>query len=309
MPLWIPIALLSTCIYVCGNLFDKYLLDRFRNEDEGISDANALFMFSSFFAIPTTILALYMGASMGLQLYQILIGLLAGVFNGLYLLLYLHSIARAELSRVTPVFQSVPIFLAIFGYIILNEVLTLPQMIAGLFIVAGSITLSYHKSEGRFHAVPTLLIFGASIAVSLQFVLFKYAAIDTSFWTSVLWSSVGLILFGATIFILNRNSRKHFLHIFRARQYKMIFLNFCNEIVDTTALLTLMFAQTLGPIALVQTVDAFHPIILMLGTSLLTILGFKSIQEDVSKYTLAQKIVGLLLIGIGSVYIYYPLFN
>lgn len=307
MPLWIPIAFTAVILWVIGNLIDKYLIESFRHDDDQDTDANTLFMFSSLFALPTGIFALIMGANFHFSLSQALIGIVVGVLNGTYLLLYLHALAKTEISRIAPVFQSIPIFTALFGFFFLRETLTSTQITAGLLVVSGAMILSYHKSSGKFKPLPTLLILAASVCVALQLTLFKVTALATTYWTGALLSSIGLFLFGLAVYVANKRSRKHLNHIFRTRQYRFIGINFANEVLDTLALFTFMFATLLGPLALVQTVHAYHPVITFMVTAIVAKLGYDVFGEEITRDVLLQKTLGIVLIGVGSAFIYIPL--
>ncbi|MBX9906456.1 DMT family transporter [Patescibacteria group bacterium] len=307
MPLWIPIAFLAVILWVIGNLIDKHLIEHFRNDADSDTDANTLFMFSSLFAVPTALFALFMGANFRIDQLNILLGISAGLLNGIYLLLYLHALAKTELSRIAPVFQSIPVFTAIFGWIFLHEVLTQTQLIAGAFLIVGATILSYHKSTSKFMLLPVVYILIASAAIALQVTLFKAAALDTSFWTGMFWSSIGLIVFGLGVYAYNTRSRVHINAVFAKRNYKLIGLNLFNELIDNAAMFIFLFATLLGPIALVQTVHAYHPVILLIVTTIAMKLGFKSLKEDVSQGALIQKVGGLAFVCIGSALIYIPL--
>lgn len=308
MPLWIPIAFLAVLLWVIGNLIDKYLLEKLRRDEEDSGfGAYTLFVFSALFAVPTMLLALVMGAEITIPYVEILRGITVGILNGIYLLFYLHAAARTEISRIVPIFQLVPILAALFGWIFLKEILSLPQIIAGALVISGALLMAYERSKERFDLRSVVFMIIACIAIALQLVLFKITTFETNYWTSIFWSAIGLISFGFFVFLTNKNSQRHIKTIIAQRKYQLIGVNFCNEVLDSAAYLTFLFATTLGPIALVQTVNAYQPILLLVITAVLTKLGFDHVAEDISVKTLFQKILGVLLIGIGSALIYIPL--
>lgn len=307
MPLWIPIAFLAIILWVIGNLTDKYLIEKFRHDDDEDTDANTLFLFSSLFAVPTALFAVFMGGHITIDLLHTLVGLTVGICNGFYIFFYLHAIAKTELSRLAPVYQTIPIFVAFLGWFFLGETLSFLQIISVVIIVTGAAILSYHRTSGHFKILPVIFILLSAIAVAFQFTLFKMTALSTSYWSGVLISSIGLFLFGTVIYLLSSRSRKHFNHIFIKKRYRVITLNLANELNEGAAVLVFTFATLLGPLALVQTVHAFHPVILFIVTTLAAKLGFDTLKEDISRETILQKTVGIALIGIGSAFVYIPL--
>lgn len=307
MPLWIPIAFIAVILWVLGNLIDKYLLEKFRNEEDNEADANTLFLFSAFFAVPVAGVAYAMGAHVTIAWSAFIGGIGVGVLNGVYLLLYLHAAARAEISRIVPIFQLVPVFTALLGWYFLHEILTSFQIIAGLLVLSGATILSYQRTKTKFQFEPVLMMLFACAAIASQLTLFKITTLATTYWTGVFWSAVGLALFGLLVYISSTRSRRHWNSIFIKKEYRIFVLNIGNEVLDSAAYLTFLFATTLGPIALVQTANAYQPVLLLVFAAVATKLGFDHVAEDISRETLIQKIFGIVLIGIGSACIYVPL--
>lgn len=307
IPLWVPVALIAVVLWVIGNITDKFLIEKYFRDKEVSTGPSTLLLFSLFSAIPTAAIALLCGADMIGSKNAISIGLVSGLFNGLYLLSYLKAVERTELSRVIPVAQSVPIFGFILAWFLLDEQLSGLQIFSGALILLGAVTLLYHRKEGRFDLWSFLFMLSASFCIATQMALFKVSALDIGYWSTVLWSNVGLFTLGLCIYSWNAKTRSEFNGIFLKKRYKVIAANAINELNETIAILVFSAATLLGPLALVQSVTAYQPIILLIITTIAAKFGFDFLKEDISKSTLAQKIIGIALVGIGSALVYLPL--
>ncbi len=308
MPLWIPLAFVAVILWVIGNMADKFLVEKYFKDSDEHTDADTLLMFSAAFAIPALLLALFMGAKIdGLSLAAV-IGLCAGVANGAYLFSYLKAVGRTELSRIIPIAQTVPLFGFIFAWMFLGEHIPASALLAGGVILLGAVVLVYHRGAGRVDLHSLFLILCASAAIALQMVLFKMSAETLGYWTGIFWTSVGLCGFGVVLYVRNTRSRQNFNALFRERSYGIISVNVVVECIELLAILVFSYAVLLGPVALVQTVTAYQPIVLLIATYAATRFGFSFLKEDISHSALVQKIAGIILIGVGSYYAYAPFF-
>lgn len=306
MPLWIPVGLCAVVLWVTGNIIDKYLIAKYAHDADDQTDVNTLFLFSSLFTALTAVGALIFGEPFNTTVTLMLQGVVSGLLFGLYLILYLHAIARSELSRIIPIFQSIPIFGFIFAFLLLGETVTLIELCAAAVILSGASILSYHRGKGTFDFRAPLFILVASAALALQETLYKDVAIESGYWTGIFWSCVGLSIFGLVIYAIRPNSRAAFNTIFSTRRWSILTANGANEIVDNAATLVFSFALLLGPIALVQTINAYQPILIFLVAYGAGKCGLHFLEEEMGRRTVYQKIGGITLISIGSLFVYKP---
>lgn len=73
---------------------------------------------------------------------------------------------------------------------------------------------------------------------------------------------------------------------------------------DSLGELLLFAAVMIGPIALVQSLGVYEPVLIFLISVILVRFETKYFSEDISKPVLIQKSVGILLILAGSVILY-----
>lgn len=298
---------MAVILWVTGNIIDKYLVEKYAHDVDDDTDVDTLFMFSALFAVPTTLLAFFMGGIFHAPDTVKIVGITAGLLFGLYLFLYLRALGRSELSRIIPIFQSIPIFGFIFASLLLGETLTTGQIIAGSIILLGSAIISYHHSDERFDLLSFFFILLGSAAIALQETLFKHAALATDYWTGILWSGVGLLLFGLIVYALRPHGRFALNQIFLKKRYAIIGTNSANEIVDASASLVFSFAILIGPIVLVQSMNAYQPLVILTVAYIAQRMNIRFLNEDMSMLTMFQKIVGIALIFVGSMLLYLPL--
>ncbi|WP_299848850.1 EamA family transporter [uncultured Roseovarius sp.] len=306
LPLWVILGLGGVLFSVFGTMFDKYLLERyFNSKDQG--GPGALIIFSALFAVTVVLLVVALRYSaIDFSLTVGAVGISAGVINGLWILMYLHAMIRADVSNVVPLFQTVPIFGLVFGAAILGEYLTGPQVLAALVIMSGAIVLMCKIDSGRLGLDVTsmVLMLGSSSCVALSQVVFKSAAVDANYWTAAFWLGVGYMSFGASLYRFVPTYRRQFLTLFSKRRLQIIGVNALNEVFDTAGDLIILAAVVIGPVALVQSLNAYEPMFIFLLSLLLMHLWPSYFQEDISTSALIQKFSGITIIVFGSIFLY-----
>src|SRR5262249_3618743 len=117
------------------------------------------------------------------------------------MLFYLRAIQSEEASVVAPLFQLNTIFTLLLAYLVLGERLTWLQIAGVALILAGALSLSIRARLFLRAFKPRLLVsmFAATFVLALSSVLFKYFAVEDSFWGTTFWSFVGEAVFGAVI--------------------------------------------------------------------------------------------------------------
>jgi len=312
IPLWLSIGSVAVIFWVIGVFVDKYLIGKYfqSSDNDEVGGAGTLVLFSAFFSIFVTVVALYKtDFIVDYSLNLIGLGLLAGLINISWLMLYLSTIERTELSRAIPLFQIIPIFGFIFGYILLGEVLPLSTALAALSIVFGAFILSFHFSlkETWFDWRTLFSMTLASAFVALSEIVFKISTIASDYWNTVFWFSLGVFLGGILIYVFFGNYRRKFNQFVAKSNYLVFPINGINELIDNIANLVFVFALTLGPVALVMTVNSYQPFLILVASSVLSYLLPKYFYEDMESVTLIQKVLGIAIITIGSWFLYHTL--
>lgn len=296
---WFLIALLNPILHAFINHFDKYLLSKYIKG----GTVGALILFSALFAVVALPVIFFINPQVlsSVSFWQGLILMLNGALLTVAILFYLYALDTDEASYVAPFFQLVPVFGFITGFLILGEVLTSQQVVAGLVILAGSFLLSLELNEGktRIKKKMVLLMLGSSFFYAINAVIFKSIAVHQGFLDSLFWDMAGKFLFGVILYFAVASYRKEFIHLIKVSGKAVISLNVFNEIIGLIGEFALIFAVLYAPVALVQSVSGMQPAFVLIIGVFLTVFFPKFAEESLTRKFLAQKILGIVIITIG----------
>lgn len=314
-PAWFTIGLTSVFIGVFGSFLDKYLLKKyFDDDDESDGDgAGGLILFSAFFLCLITPFLYYVSSpSLTLDSISNQLGILSGFLSCIWILLYLHALSRTDVSQAIPLFQTIPFFGLILAFIFFGEWLTSIQFISATVMLLGATILLYIRDstgsiDTKGSSVTLLLMLGSSFLVALSQVVFKAASNNEIFLTILFWNWIGFIGCGLVLFLVVSSYRQEFFHLIirKSSSLKNMFgAGALNESFDVVSDLLLLAAVLFGPVALVQSINAYEPFLTLLISFVIATVFSNYFESDVSKGGFTQKIVGVAVITIGSVMLY-----
>jgi uncharacterized membrane protein len=308
LPTWGLLGIGGVLLAVGGTLFDKYLLSKYFGDHEG-EDAGpgALVIFSAYFSIVIIAgLVFFNSVDFNFTPQSLAYSFTAGILNGLWILLYLKAIHRTSVSKAAPLMQTIPAFGLILAYISLGEVLTPEQLIAMVILLFGAIVLMQNRNEDSLGI--DYLTFGLMLSsaffVALSQTFFKIATTTTDYFSATLVLWVGFLFFGILLHVGVRSYRKQFNFMFAKRIKSVFSFNAANEVFDSVGELLFFAAIMVGPLALVQSLNAYEPFLILVISSLLTILYPKYFSESLTKYDMLQKTFGVLIVLLGSIILY-----
>lgn len=295
---WFLIALIAPALWSVTNHLDKYLISKyFKGAGTG-----ALIIFSALVGL-LVMPAVYAFRPdvIAIPLPQALAIIGGGMVYVVSILIYLYALQKDETSIVVPLFQTVPVFAFVLGYLFLGETLTQRQLVGSALVVIGGILLSLDLSVKR----PTLksaiffLMLLASFLVAASGLVFKMVASETSFWTAAFWGYVGDVLMGVFFLAAVSPYREEFLRVWRLNDPGIIALNGLNELITVGGNLAFRFATLLAPLALVSAVNGFQPLFVFLYGVVITLAFPRLGTESLMRKHLVQKAltIGIMVIG------------
>ena len=302
---WFFIALIAPILWSIVNHIDKYMLSKYL-KDRGVG---ALLIFSALASVIILpfVLFFYYSQIFNISNRDLITLFFVGFLSVGAFYFYLKGMDEEEASVVIPLFQLVPVFGYFLGYLILGESLNLAQIFSSLLIISGIIILAVEidvDNNVTLKSRVLLLITISSLLFALHDTLFKKVAITESFITSVFWQYVSLTVFGFFIFVFIKKYRDDFLAMIRNTGKKLLSLNIISELLYIIGNLTNNFATLLAPVAIVLVVSSYQPLFVFIGGILLTIFLPNISMEKISTKHLIHKVISILIIVIGSYFLY-----
>jgi drug/metabolite transporter (DMT)-like permease len=292
-------GIIAAFFWSLTNLIDKHLTSK-HAEDGNVW---GIVILSCFFPAILLPVAMHFAqiSVLNIQLVDSLLLMATGGLMVVWIYFYLKALTEEDTSTVMTLLVLAPFFSLLFGNIILSELPTPIQLVAGAFLVAGSLVVSYEQSTGTLRKKLLFYAIVASICMGLMHSLFKFSTIEGDFWQSMFWRSLGMVISGLILCFTIKSIRDKFYHFITNYLRKGLSLNAANETFTLAGDLVFGFAILFAPIALIQTTEAYQPVFIIILSFLLSqLFGFESIQEDYSRSSLIKKIIGVTCVIIGS---------
>jgi drug/metabolite transporter (DMT)-like permease len=292
---WVWAALGSAIGFAAVTVLDKIILERH------VPSAGTFIVFASFMQLPSAFVPLAFVPFPGYPVTTWAFAIGSGAGFGLSLVLMFNILRRHDVSLVTAVFQTAPVFVAIFAVFFLSENLSAWHWVAIIVTVTGAVVISLRRSPdgGRPQLGTWFFIMLVSSALYAAGLALSKAALDDgmSLWNlhtvrsvSITAVMVGLTLRGRTfgeLRVLVRNVNSVSLIVFTEAG-----LAFAAMYLTTLAL-------TLGPVSLATTVMASRPLFVFLFGILLSLGVLKVLSEPLDRASLMQRGLAIAMIVAG----------
>jgi drug/metabolite transporter (DMT)-like permease len=296
---WFIIAILAPLIWAVSNFIDKFLISKYFK-----SDIKTLVVYSSLIGLPVAFLiGIFKPQVLALNFITAILIILNSFLLIIYLFPYYKALSKADASAVIPIFQIIPLFSYFLAFFVLGEILSGLQIFGSLLIILGAVGISLNFKNKRLHLTKEILFLQilASLIISLNYLFFKFFAIQLDFWTVSFWQYTGFAIFGLFLLIFIRSYRKSFFLSIKINKSKIIRLNVLNETINIIGMLIFSFATLLAPLALVGVISGFQPLFAFLIGIELSLFSPHLIKEDLNKKVLLQKIIFILLMFLGAI--------
>jgi drug/metabolite transporter (DMT)-like permease len=300
MERWIQFSLLFPVLYATTNFVDKALLSGINARIMPIYTATVGLMAGVVFFVLTGFPII--------PLKDVIIIMATGVLNTLSLIVYFKALNSCETSKVNILFEIIPLFVLILGYLFLGETITLIQFIGFVMVLSAVLGVAYFEEKktecgneensdklSKTMVIVYIMIFNMMFAIAG--VLAKFVMNETSFSAVLSYESFGIGLGGLIILIFSKKIRKEFLESkisWKQKSYVGL-----NETIYVLAKTCTFYAFSLGPVALVSVIGSIQPFIAVAMGWLLTILNPKIFKENISKKSLTVKFIAALVIIFG----------
>ena len=216
---------------------------------------------------------------------------------------------REEVSRVTPVWQTSPVFAAVFAVLFLDETMTPVGWLAVLLVVGGAVAVSLGRSGAglaAFTVRPTffLLVLGAAIIAVAQLLL-KVGSEDLDVWHNMAFRGIGFWFSIALPWI--RPAYVRALFSWLRTPSNAVSLSLTEGIGPFIGNLFLLVAIANGPVSLVSALLGTRPVFVLAGALLLGLVAKDFFSERMTREDLLVKsaataavVAGVVLISVAG---------
>jgi uncharacterized membrane protein len=293
---WLAFALCGPILWAVSTHLDKYLVERYFKD----TDVVVLLVFTALMGLSLMpIIAFFDPGVLQRDLVSIALMTLSGVLYMGGITFYLRALQGHEASVVAPFFQSSPLFGYVLAYLVLGETLTGTQLLGGLLIVTGILSVSVaarRREPFRWRLAALMLCCG--FVMSLSTLIFKAFAVREEFWATTFWMFAGEALFGFG-FLCISYYRGEFIRLLRSNTGALIALNMSNELINLGGGLGNRYALLFAPLAIVQAVGSTTTLFVFAIGVALTLFFPKVSREDLSARELIRKGLAAVLVAIG----------
>ena len=297
---WVVIALAGAAVSSVVSIFDKTVLYRYARTPLtlplliGIAQTSVGIVLLAIVRVPD-----------GATLEPVLWALVSGAVFGISAQFLMHVLYANEVSRTIPVFQSYPIFTAIYAFFFLGEKLGAVEWLAIVVVVAGAVLLSLRCGTSYrslfLDKAFVLLMIGSAIQGSAH--VFGKIAVDELpvLFTHALRSlSLGGVFLA---FSLRSGPVDDVLSFVRTRSPALRFVAMNELIIATAGLLLLLWALSLGPASLVTALSSARAFFLVVYSTVLALIWRGALGEVTTRGAIAIKLVstGLIVGGVAAI--------
>lgn len=239
-----------------------------------------------------------------LSIVQIVPLLLSGIAFVFYLIPYFKALQNEDSSRVIPLFQFIPLFVLLFSFLFLNEVITQHELLGFAFTFVGAFILTLKKGESKIFRPRKVLWYMLASGVIYSFapILFKYAVVHTDFWTAFFYQALGGGIAALSLLTIP-TYRKSFMNEGLHLPLPIWGIMSLNQTLAIIAELSSSFAFSLAPVALVSVLTGTQSFFVLLFALILSVKFPHILKEDIKKNTLFLKLISIITIFVGLLFI------
>lgn len=290
--LGILIAFVSPLLHGFANILDNYLSNTlFRN-------IWTLTFYSVFFNVLFLPLVFLIEIPHLPPIHLLPFFLLIALIEVLYLYPYAKALQHDDTSIVASLFSIGKIFVPVFAFLIVGEVLSVYQYL-GFFIIVLSSALLTLNIKGVIRINKSFLfMLVCSVLLSIESVLYKYLFASVSWSTGFFWPTLFSFFMVLSLLCIPKQRTSIFAQLKQLRSIASIlileeFLTFGGSAAST-------YALSLIPVTLEKSIDSFQPLFVLLSAIVFHKFFPHLFRETIDRSSIIKKctLFGFMIIGI-----------
>jgi len=234
------------------------------------------------------------------QFPYVLFAMAIGVLPLIAFWFYCKALMIEEVSRLSPLFQFIPIFVVLLSVMFLDEILSTHKYVGIVVIVLTSILISYKKSEDGHSissAIKFMIPFAAIIAVYTVSNKLLLSYLD--YWSVFFWLMIGS-WFGVLFLLLFSKPRKVFVKSVYNLGKRTFVVTFAGEGTYILGTIFSLIATSLGYVSLVSALAGLQHVFVFVYMLLLSSFVPAILKEETSRTVVTLKIFSIVLMFLGT---------
>lgn len=290
---WLVFALLCPAFWGLNNVLYKFLMTKkFRGYFPMLSFmglADAILVSVVGLINPATFVFPYTFFAMGVGLLP----LIAFWF-------YSKALMLEEISRITPLFQFVPIFVTLLSVIFLSEILTAQRYLAVAIIIIASVLISYRNSKtGTSISAALKFMVPFTLILAVHSILEKFLLAHMDFWSVFFWNIAGA--FCGILFLLTLSKpRREFTETIHTAGKRGFFVMFVGEGVYFLGSMCWLVAASMGYVSLVSAFAGLQHFFVFIYVLLLSVFLPQHLKEELNRGVIVLKVSAIALMIVGT---------
>ena len=293
---WAILAILHSASQGWISILDKY------NSSRLVQEVRTYYLLLGALSIPVGVAVLLLAPfPENVPLMAIFKAILGSLALGAALMLMFKVYRTHEVSRVVPITQSYPIFVAIIATLFLGEHIGIASWACILITVVGVILISLQRTPGKSSIAlgrPFILMLLASFGIAIFNILSKSALAHISVWNMY---AINDLAVGAS-FIAMSLKKTIMLEASQVMRRPQSMAMVVAVLLVNLIGATLLFASLEnGPVSLVSTIAGTRPVFVFVYALLLSYILPRFLQEQLTRRVFALKSVSIaMIVGGGS---------
>ena len=300
---WLIIAILGYFAFALASLGDKIILGQSPRP-------RAFTFFVGIFNVLVVLMIPFISFSLpsGYDGFWIILNAIVYIF-GLYGMF--SALEKFDVSRVVPAIGATqPVFIFALTWLFWGpQNINIQQIIAFVLLLLGTVLISLNRSGDLFTKESLVISLVTALLFSLDFIFSKFVYLEMPFLQGFIWIRIASFVI-ALLLLLNNNFYKDVFSKRARNKTKfstgVLFVGF--QVAGGIATVLQGLSIALVPIAFLAIINALRGVqyVFLFGFSIAcTIFIPKILKEDISKGAIIQKVISILIIGLGLAMIFY----
>ena len=300
---WLLFVILASLFYALVSLVDKYVLTNVNIRP------SVLVFYIGVLGMLVFLLAPFVGFAVP-SLAAFLLSAGSGFLFSLALFVFFTRLRTFEASRLVPAVGAfIPLFIFLFVFILSGgrETLSGFELAAFLLLIAGTVLISHKKGTSHTRASLQAAL-GSAFLFSLAFVMAKFAYMGQSFWPIFMVMRIGGLAVSLGL-LFSQEVRNELLGKGQGGsgisfwempgKYAIFLVGQASGALGEISRNAALFLVPLAMLPFVNALQGLQHVFLLVFAALLSWKFPHIFREEVSRSSLAGKLVAILLIGGG----------